>query len=132
MYWAGAGPAKPIEVARNTPSATKVRAIKPSSLMLPFGRAARQRVVIDLKPHLFCGRSSALSRGNVTFLGAPDRSGSAPVERDVLGRIQRVFELEAVRVDRQNRRLPPGDELWDSKLRELIFWLDDLRAGVPV
>jgi hypothetical protein len=72
--------------------------------MLPFGRAARQRVVIDLKPHVVCGRSSVLSRGNATFL-APDRSGSAPVERDVLGRIQRVLELEAVRVDRQNRQL---------------------------
>jgi TolB-like protein/Flp pilus assembly protein TadD len=41
----------------------------------------------------------------------PIGQGPAPVERDVLGRIQRVFELEAVRVDRQNRRLPPGDEL---------------------
>src|SRR5262249_7678135 len=37
--------------------------------------------------------------------------GSAPVERDVLGRIQRVLEFEAVRVDCQNRRLPPRDEL---------------------
>ena len=36
LYWAGAGPAKPIEVARNRPSATKVRAIKPSLLMLPL------------------------------------------------------------------------------------------------
>ena len=33
-----------------------------------FGRTARQRVVIDLKPHVFCRRSSALSRGNATFL----------------------------------------------------------------
>src|SRR5260370_22943247 len=40
-----------------------------------------------------------------------DRLGSAPVERDVLGRIQRVLELEAVRVDRENRRLRPGAEL---------------------
>jgi hypothetical protein len=32
----------------------------------------------------------------------------------VLSRIQRVFELEAVRVDRQNGRLPAGDELWSE------------------
>src|SRR5437667_912769 len=43
--------------------------------------------------------------------GGPDRSGSDPVERDVLGRIQRVLELKAVRVDRQDRRLAPGDKL---------------------
>jgi hypothetical protein len=39
------------------------------------------------------------------------RLGSEPVERDVLGRIQRVVELEAVRVDREDRRFAPGDKL---------------------
>ena len=29
----------------------------------------------------------------------PGRSGSAPVERDVLGRIQRVLEFETMRID---------------------------------
>src|SRR5580704_7966764 len=57
-------------------------------------------------PYVFCFAMSCGFEG-----GRPTRSGPAPVERDVLGRIQRVFELEAVRVDRQNRRLPPGDEL---------------------
>src|SRR5581483_944653 len=34
-----------------------------------------------------------------------------PVERDVLGRIEGVVELEAMRVDREDRRLAPGHEL---------------------
>jgi hypothetical protein len=53
-----------------------------------------------------CLLASVRLRGN----GA-DRLGSDPVERDVLGRIQRVLELEAVSVDRQDRRLAPGYKL---------------------
>src|SRR5580700_9710840 len=37
--------------------------------------------------------------------------GTRPVERDVFGRVRRVFELEAVCIDREDRRLTPGDEL---------------------
>src|SRR5580704_2745732 len=43
--------------------------------------------------------------------GGADQSGAFPVERDVLGRIERVVELEAMRVDRKDRRLAPGDQL---------------------
>src|SRR5436190_20949326 len=39
------------------------------------------------------------------------RSGAFPVERDVLGRVEGVVELEAMRVYREDRRLAPGDEL---------------------
>src|SRR5436190_15987388 len=39
------------------------------------------------------------------------RCGARPIERDVFGRVGFVFEFEAIRVDRQDRRLPPGDEL---------------------
>src|SRR5262249_44747392 len=42
---------------------------------------------------------------------APDRLGSEAVERDVLGRIQRVLELETVPVNREDCRLAPGDKL---------------------
>src|SRR5881394_885366 len=38
-------------------------------------------------------------------------SGAFPVERDVLGRVEGIVELEAVRVYREDRRLAPGDEL---------------------
>src|SRR5262252_11084963 len=61
-------------------------------------------------------RSSACCRrpdahGRPRDRRASDRLGSDPVERDVLGRIQRVLELEAVRVNREDRRLSPGDKL---------------------
>src|SRR5258708_29011822 len=50
-----------------------------------------------------------------TFKPAAERAASRsrpfPVERDVLSRIERVVELEAMRVDRENRRLAPGHEL---------------------
>lgn len=44
----------------------------------------------------------AVSAGTLVFVVRHSfRSG--PVKRDVLGGIQRVLELEAMRVDRQNR-----------------------------
>jgi hypothetical protein len=39
------------------------------------------------------------------------RCRTRPVERDVFGRVRRVFELEAVCIDREDRRPTPGDEL---------------------
>src|SRR5258708_6930431 len=39
------------------------------------------------------------------------RAGALPVERGVLGRVEGVVELEAMRVYREDRRLAPSDEL---------------------
>ena len=58
-----------------------------------------------------------------------------PVERDVLGGIQRVLELEAVRVDREDRRPTPGDKLrpWAGFAARSIYQLRILPgwAGRP-
>src|SRR4029077_891559 len=65
---------------------------------------ARPLAKIRGLPTFWRALASARLRGT-----APDRLGSDPVERDMLGRIQRVLKLEAVCVDRQDRRLSPGD-----------------------
>jgi hypothetical protein len=66
------------------------RQIRPTAGALTNGEVAPSS---DMTP-----LASARLRGR-----APDRLGSDPVEWDVLGRIQRVLELEAVRVDREDR-----------------------------
>jgi len=45
------------------------------------------------------------------------RSGTGPVERDVLGRIRRHLEVVAERIDRKDRRFAPGDEVGPVRFR---------------
>src|SRR5262249_29024950 len=47
----------------------------------------------------------------MTLLAQREPSRTRPVERNVLARVHRPFELEAERIDRTDRRLAPGHDL---------------------
>src|SRR5262249_35158945 len=52
----------------------------------------------------------------MTVLAEREPSRTRPVERNVLARVHRPFELEAERIDRTDRRLAPGHDLAGTRL----------------